>query len=81
MGVCPHGAQGFNRSSPNTQGLPMTAFESCGQDLSSVLGLFSFIVFNLAPVNYKLALAIGTCHLPLQGLNQVLLQLLTFNTP
>ena len=32
-------------------------------------------------VNYKLALAIGTCHLPLQGLNQVLLQLLTFRTP
>ena len=28
-----------------------------------------------------LALATGTCHLPLQGLNHVLLQLLTFNTP
>ena len=31
-------------------------------------------------VNYKLAPAIGTCHLPLQELNHVL-QLLTFNTP
>ena len=83
MGVCPHGAQGFNRSSPNTQGLPMTAFESCGQDLSSVLGLFSFIVFNLAPVNYKLALAKsicqrpnnknrGICHLPQWRLSPVL---------
>ena len=32
-------------------------------------------------VNYKLVLAIGSRHLPLQELNQVLLQLLTFNTP
>ena len=32
-------------------------------------------------VNYKLALVMSTCHLPLQGLNHVLLQLLTFNTP
>ena len=32
-------------------------------------------------VNYKLSLAIGTCHLALQGLNHELLQLLTFNTP
>ena len=32
-------------------------------------------------VNYQLALAMGTCHLSLQGLNQVLLQMLTFNTP
>ena len=31
--------------------------------------------------NYNLALSTGTCHLPLQGLNQVLLQLLAFNTP
>ena len=31
-------------------------------------------------INYNLALAVGTCHLPLQGLNQVVLQLLTFNT-
>ena len=31
-------------------------------------------------VNYKLALAIGTCHLPPQELNHVLWQLLTFNT-
>ena len=27
-------------------------------------------------VNYKWALAMGTCHLPLQGLNHMLLQLL-----
>ena len=32
-------------------------------------------------INYKWAFAMGTCHLPAQGLNQVLLQLLTFNTP
>ena len=31
-------------------------------------------------VNYKLALAMGTCHLPLQRLNYMLLQLLIFNT-
>ena len=31
--------------------------------------------------NYKLALDVGACHLPLQGLNPVLLQLLTFNIP
>ena len=30
-------------------------------------------------VNYKLALAMGTCHLPLSRLDDVLLQLLTFN--
>ena len=33
------------------------------------------------PVNYKLVLAMGAYHLPPQGLNHVLLQLLTFNTP
>ena len=33
------------------------------------------------PVNCKLALAKGICHLPLQGPNLVLLQLLTYNTP
>ena len=33
------------------------------------------------PVNYKLALAKGICHLLLWRLNPVLLQLLTFNTP
>ena len=32
-------------------------------------------------VNYKLAFSIGICHLPLQGLTLVLLQLLTFHTP
>ena len=31
-------------------------------------------------VNYKLALTLGTCHLLLQWLNHVLLQLFTFNT-
>ena len=35
---------------------------------------------NHCTVNYKLALATGTCHL-LQGLNHVLLQLLIFNRP
>lgn len=32
-------------------------------------------------VNYRLALAIGTRQLPLQGFSYVLLQLLVFNTP
>ena len=32
-------------------------------------------------VNYKLVLAKGIWHLPLQRLNPVLLQLLTFDTP
>jgi len=36
---------------------------------------------ELLAVNCKLALAKGICHLPLQRLNPVLLQLLTFNTP
>ena len=35
---------------------------------------------ELLAVNCKLALAKGICHLPLQRLNPVLLQLLTFNT-
>ena len=34
-----------------------------------------------SPLNEKLVLAEGTCHLPLQGLDPVLLQLLTFDTP
>ena len=37
------------------------------------------IIYN--PVNYKLALAKGICHLLLWRWNPVLLQLLTFNTP
>ena len=32
-------------------------------------------------VSNTLALAMGTCHLPLQGLNHEVLQPLTFNTP
>ena len=35
----------------------------------------------MCTVNYKLALAMGACHLPLQGLGHVLLQLLIFNIP
>ena len=31
-------------------------------------------------INYKLVLAMGTCHVPLQGLNHVLLQLQIFTT-
>ena len=34
---------------------------------------------HCASINYKLAFAIGTCHLLLYGLNHVLFQLLTFN--
>ena len=37
--------------------------------------------WSLRSVNDKLALAMSTCHLPLQGLNQVLLQILSFNPP
>ena len=33
------------------------------------------------PANYKLVLAKDICHLPLQQLNPVPLQLLTFDTP
>ena len=32
-------------------------------------------------VSYQLALATGTCHLPLQGVSHVLLRLLVFNFP
>ena len=35
---------------------------------------------NIDTVNHKLALAMGACHLPLQGLNHVPLKLLTSNT-
>ena len=34
--------------------------------------------YNSKPVSHKLALAVGACHLPLQGLNHVLLP---FSTP
>ena len=37
--------------------------------------------WDVEAVNDKSALAMGTGHLPPQGLNYVLLQLLTFNTP
>ena len=37
--------------------------------------------WELAGINYKFAPARGICCPPLQGLNHVLLQLLTFNTP
>ena len=36
---------------------------------------------SLAHVNYKLALATGTCHLALQGFDYVLLHLLIFSNP
>ena len=42
--------------------------------------LHDFEIHLHLPVNYKLVLAIGTCHLPLQGLNHGLLQLLIFKT-
>ena len=32
-------------------------------------------------MTHKRTLATGTCHLPLQSLNHVILQLLTFSTP
>ena len=35
--------------------------------LLSIFKLWGF--FNIAFVNYKLALAMGACHLPLQGLD------------
>ena len=49
----------------------------CGKEVEENYFVFSLSLF----VNYKLALAMGTCQLPLQKLNRVLLQLLIFNTP
>ena len=49
----------------------------CGKEVQENDFVFSLSLF----VNYKLALAMGTCQLPLQRLNHVLLQLLIFNTP
>ena len=53
---------------------------------------FNFIIYNeqllvswgpsaLYALSYRLAHAMRACRLPLQRLNQELLQLLTFNTP
>lgn len=39
------------------------------------------MVYTLSPVNHRWTLAMGTCHLSLQGLDQVLLHLPIFNTP
>ena len=49
---------------------------------TGLLSIFKlwFLFFNIAFVIYKLALAMGAYHLPLQQLNHVLL-LLIFNTP
>ena len=54
------------------KGFPTVTFKSL-----SILSIVS-LYFS---VNYKLALAKGICHLPLQRLNPVLLQLLNFDTP
>ena len=62
--VSPHGVRGSHRSSPTRQGLPVAALEPCAQDLGSTSGLLSFIVFSLAPVNCKSALAKSTCQRP-----------------
>ena len=40
-----------------------------------------FLFPNFVLLSHKLVLAMSACHLPLQGLNHVLLQLLTSNTP
>ena len=53
------------------------SFALCGKEVEENYFVFSLSLF----VNYKLALAMGTCQLPLQKLNRVLLQLLIFNTP
>ena len=52
-------------------------------ELYFVFDFFFYMIlrFIYVTVNYKLALAIGTCYLPLQGLNHVLLRLLIFKTP
>ena len=46
-----------------------------------VLGTLGMGTHGHISVSCKVALAMGTCPLPLQGLNIVLLQLLTFNSP
>ena len=43
--------------------------------------LFCLPAPQLPHVDHKLAFAMGACHLPLQGLNHVLLELVTSNTP
>ena len=52
---------------------------ACVQLVETILHLGG-AVGSVSSVSHKLALAVDTCHLPLQGLNHVLLQLLTFNT-
>ena len=61
---------------------------SCLGELSPLFGtntaLFkphNYPKIIITSVKHKLALAMGACHLPLQGLNHVLLQWLTFDTP
>ena len=49
--------------------------------LFTILSTRNFFTYNLSFVNYKLAFAIGTCHLPLQRVKYELLQLLTSNSP
>ena len=66
-----------------THGIPFMRmiFSNEGMELRGInlFLAFSILLFNDS-INYKSALAVGTCHLLLQGLNQVLLQLLTSTT-
>ena len=50
-----------------------------GRDLGLMTLPLTFLSGSLC--KYKLSLAMSTCDLPLQGLNHVLLQLLSFNNP
>ena len=46
-----------------------------------IIIIIIIIMMRTVEMERKRQLQIGTCHLPLQGLNHELLQLLTFNTP
>ena len=50
-----------------------------GRDLGMMTLPLTFLSESL--YKYKLSLAMSACNLPLQGLNHVLCQLLTFNNP
>ena len=67
-------ASGFQTLSPEL------GSELCCVWVPSVSHGLETLSWQEADVDYKLAFATGTCHIPLQGLKQVLLQLLIFNT-
>ena len=63
--------------------LPMRGayLQYCSRALGFILHPLAQRVSGWLPDSYRLALAMGACHLTLQRLNHELLQLLTFNIP